>query len=145
MHRVLCFGEVLWDVLPHGFYLGGAPLNVAFHLRQLGLDPVIVSAVGEDALGDEARSAIEASGVDVSAVSRHASWPTGTALVELDAALLLGDDDVEAHGLWSRSRRGHRRVPRPLARGRSRCGPGRSGQALAKAARLRAPTNGRLR
>ena len=86
MHRVLCFGEVLWDVLPHGFYLGGAPLNVAFHLRQLGLAPVIVSAVGEDALGDEARSAIAASGVDGGAVGRHASWPTGTALVELDAA-----------------------------------------------------------
>lgn len=85
MNRVLCFGEVLWDVLPQGCYLGGAPLNVAFHLRQLGLRPVIVSAVGEDALGDEARSAIEASGVDVSAVSRHASWPTGTAVVELDA------------------------------------------------------------
>ena len=43
--KVLCFGEVLWDSLPRGLFPGGAPLNVAYHLRKFGLRPLVVSAV----------------------------------------------------------------------------------------------------
>lgn len=53
MSEVVCFGEVLWDVLPHGRFLGGAPLNVAYHLAHLGYTPRLVSAFGNDPLGDE--------------------------------------------------------------------------------------------
>lgn len=82
---MLCFGEVLWDVLPHGRFLGGAPLNVAYHLTQLDCSATFVSAVGGDALGREALAAIAASGVGVAAVSVHSVLPTGTARVHLDA------------------------------------------------------------
>lgn len=85
MHRVLCFGEVLWDLLPHGRFLGGAPLNVAYHLARLDCVPVLASAVGADALGREAITAITAAGIDAGGVALRTAWPTGTAVVRLDA------------------------------------------------------------
>lgn len=50
---VICFGEVLWDCLPKGIFAGGAPINVAYHLRRFGIDAVPVTAVGNDFLGGE--------------------------------------------------------------------------------------------
>ena len=47
----VCFGEILWDMLPDGPQPGGAPLNVAYHLTKLGVDTSIVSRVGNDANG----------------------------------------------------------------------------------------------
>lgn len=81
---VVCFGEVLWDVLPGGERLpGGAPLNVAYHLRKLGLDPVVVSAVGRDQDGDDLLKWMRKAGLSVKAVSR-AGHPTGRAEVHLE-------------------------------------------------------------
>lgn len=85
MHRVVCFGEVLWDILPRERFLGGAPLNVAYHLARLGCSPVLASAVGRDDLGQEALTAIMAGGVDAAGVAHHPSLATGTAIVRLDA------------------------------------------------------------
>jgi fructokinase len=50
-YPVVCFGEILWDVLPHNTVPGGAPLNVAYHLRKLGLQPALISRVGLDIYG----------------------------------------------------------------------------------------------
>ena len=50
---ILCFGEALWDCLPKGLFAGGAPINVAYHLRQFGLNALPVTAVGGDFLGGE--------------------------------------------------------------------------------------------
>lgn len=50
---VVCVGEILWDVLPTGKVLGGAPVNVCWHAAQLGADARILSAVGQDDLGRE--------------------------------------------------------------------------------------------
>lgn len=50
---VVGIGEVLWDMLPNGRKIGGAPANFAYHVSQFGLDGCVVSAVGDDALGDE--------------------------------------------------------------------------------------------
>ena len=50
-HPVVCFGETLWDVLPHAKLPGGAPMNVAYHLNKLGKNPAIISRVGTDELG----------------------------------------------------------------------------------------------
>jgi fructokinase len=86
MPRVLCFGEILWDLLPRGRFLGGAPLNVAYHLARLGCDVTLASAVGRDALGDEALARISSAGVGALSVLRHATLPTGTAEVQLDSA-----------------------------------------------------------
>lgn len=84
MARVLCFGEVLWDCLPRGRYLGGAPLNVAYHLRKLGVESFIVSAVGTDDLGDEALASLRNQNVSTQFVERSKTRPTGTVQVELD-------------------------------------------------------------
>ncbi len=51
---VVGLGEVLWDVLPEGAKLGGAPANFAFNVGQLGFPAVAISAIGRDSLGDEA-------------------------------------------------------------------------------------------
>lgn len=50
---VICFGEILWDILPTGKKPGGAPMNVAYHLHQLGIDSAIISRVGNDLPGEE--------------------------------------------------------------------------------------------
>ena len=47
----ICFGEILWDVLPDGPMPGGAPLNVAYHLNKLGLSTSIISKIGNDEKG----------------------------------------------------------------------------------------------
>jgi fructokinase len=76
-------GEVLWDLLPDGPRLGGAPCNVLVHLRRLGHEAVFVSAVGDDDLGAAARGDLEALGLDTRFVA-VAPAPTGRADVELD-------------------------------------------------------------
>ena len=50
--KVICFGEVLWDIFPEGEKIGGAPLNVALRLKALGISTAIVSKVGRDLLGE---------------------------------------------------------------------------------------------
>ena len=52
-HIVVGMGEALWDVLPEGKKIGGAPANFAYHVSQFGLESRVVSAVGEDKLGME--------------------------------------------------------------------------------------------
>lgn len=83
---IACFGETLWDILPRGIFLGGAPLNVAYHLSRHGVTAVPVSAVGRDFLGDEALRRIASWGVDCRAIARHATRPTGTVRATLDSA-----------------------------------------------------------
>jgi fructokinase len=83
---LFCFGEILWDILPHGRFLGGAPLNVAYHLRRLGNDVRLISAVGRDRLGDEAVQRVRNVGLEGSLIGRHESLPTGAVEVTLDAA-----------------------------------------------------------
>ncbi|MBX3732787.1 MAG: carbohydrate kinase [Verrucomicrobiae bacterium] len=82
---VVCLGEVLWDLLPAGPQLGGAPANVAVHARSLGARAALVSRVGDDAPGRQAVAALAARGVDTAAVSTDPDLPTGTVGVELDA------------------------------------------------------------
>ena len=56
---IVGIGEALWDVLPEGKKLGGAPANFAYHVSQFGLESCIVSAVGDDALGQEIKDNFE--------------------------------------------------------------------------------------
>jgi fructokinase len=83
---VVCFGEVLWDCLPKGLFLGGAPINAAYHLAQQGLNVLPVTAVGKDFLGDEILRRVTAWGVDVAFIARDRDWPTGTVVATLDRA-----------------------------------------------------------
>jgi fructokinase len=83
---VLCFGEVLWDSLPGGLFLGGAPFNVAYHLRSLGIDALMVSAVGDDALGGIIRRRAAEKGIPTGLLGTEPSAPTGLVHVSLDGA-----------------------------------------------------------
>ena len=57
-------GEVLWDMLPDGKILGGAPVNFAYHASQLGAVGVAISSVGDDGLGHEIMDSVDAKGVE---------------------------------------------------------------------------------
>jgi fructokinase len=52
-HQVVCFGEILWDILPGGAQPGGAPMNVAYHLQNLGNNPALITKVGLDDHGQK--------------------------------------------------------------------------------------------
>lgn len=74
-------GEVLWDLLPDGKILGGAPVNFAYHAMQLGAVGVAVSSVGNDELGREIIDSVNSKGIEnCIAVNTH---PTGTVGVTL--------------------------------------------------------------
>ncbi len=83
--RPLIVGEVLFDVMPDGTHvLGGAPFNVAWHLQEFGLRPLMITRVGADDSGDEVLAAMESWGMDTSGVQRDDAHPTGQVQVELD-------------------------------------------------------------
>jgi fructokinase len=74
---VVCFGEILWDVLPTGPQPGGAPFNVAVHLHQLGQPVALISRVGTDEPGRELLAFIAAKGLATTYVQHDPSHPTG--------------------------------------------------------------------
>jgi fructokinase len=80
---ILALGEILWDLLPAGKQLGGAPANFAYHASQLGGDARIVSAVGQDDLGREMLDLLHARGLDSAQVVIDGEHPTGTVSVSL--------------------------------------------------------------
>ena len=83
---VVGIGEVLWDMLPGGKQLGGAPANFAYHANALGARGAVVSRVGNDELGREILARLDALGVDRTHVSTDPDHPTGTVDVRVDAA-----------------------------------------------------------
>lgn len=109
-------GEVLWDRFPDSARLGGAPLNVAVHLKRLRHDPLLVSAVGADALGEKAKQAITALGLNTRLLQSTDQHPTGSATVRLGAkgdtsfaierpaaydAVVLSDATLGGIGSWN--------------------------------------------
>ena len=80
---VVGMGEALWDVLPEGKKLGGAPANFAYHVSQFGLDSRVVSAVGDDKLGVEILDNFREK--QLNCMIEIVPYPTGTVQVELDA------------------------------------------------------------
>ncbi len=81
---VIGMGEALWDVLPDGKKIGGAPANFAYHVSQFGLPGLAISAIGDDPLGAEL-----VKNFDEKKVPYHLAtvpYPTGTVQVEVDAA-----------------------------------------------------------
>lgn len=80
---VIGIGEALWDMLPGGKKLGGAPANFAYHARQFGLEGMTISAIGHDALGEEIVEALEAHALPYHL--NRVDYPTGTVQVTLDA------------------------------------------------------------
>lgn len=82
---VIGIGEVLWDLLPAGKQLGGAPANFAYHAHALGAEALVVSRVGDDALGREILDRLRGLGLRTDGISTDPSAPTGTVSVALDA------------------------------------------------------------
>ncbi len=82
--NIVCIGEVLWDLLPEGPQLGGAPSNLACHVAGLGGRATLISRVGDDDLGRRALSILSGKGVDVSRVVVDSAAPTGTVGVTLE-------------------------------------------------------------
>ena len=79
------FGEVLFDHFPDGRrVLGGAPFNVAWHLRAFGEQPFLVSRVGEDEDGEEVQRAMRAWGMDRAGLQADPNLPTGRVQVRFD-------------------------------------------------------------
>src|SRR3954466_11535813 len=76
-------GELIWDLLPEGKRMGGAPTNFAYMARLLGNRSAVASRVGRDALGREAPAALEAAEVSTEYVQVEAEHPTGTVGVRL--------------------------------------------------------------
>jgi fructokinase len=97
----LCFGEILWDFLPDGLFLGGASLNAAYHLHRHGVDTRVVSAVGRDVLGDELLRRCTNWGLSTDGIAQLEDVPTGHVRVAIGRN---GDArfDIVNHVAWDK-------------------------------------------
>jgi len=87
---VVCFGETLWDFLPEGKLPGGAPVNVAYHLKQLGKNPAVITRIGNDGLGKELKEVYESKNIDTRFFQVDEEHATGKVF-----ATLKEDNEVE--------------------------------------------------
>lgn len=81
---VVGIGEILWDILPSGKKLGGAPANFAYHAGELGCEAYIISSVGNDKLGNEILDILNTLGLSSRYIQIDECHPTGTVEVQLD-------------------------------------------------------------
>lgn len=94
---VVGMGEALWDVLPEGKKIGGAPANFAYHVSQFGLPSCVVSAVGDDNLGKEIVENFTSKGLNQ--LIAVVPYPTGTVQVEIDPAG-IPQYDIKENVAW---------------------------------------------
>lgn len=80
---VVGIGEALWDILPEGKQIGGAPANFAYHVSQFGLQSQVVSAIGDDKLGNEILENFQDKGLHT--LIEKVAYPTGVVQVQLDS------------------------------------------------------------
>lgn len=79
---IVGIGDILWDCLPEGRKIGGAPANFAYYTKQFGYDSMVVSAVGNDVLGMEIREVLDTAGLEY--ILDVPEYPTGTVVIDLD-------------------------------------------------------------
>nr|WP_315172589.1 carbohydrate kinase [uncultured Flavobacterium sp.] len=82
--KIICFGEVLFDVFPTHRKIGGAPLNVALRMASLGINAQIISRVGNDEIGKELLHFIEENGVATDTIQVDENLSTGEVIVQLN-------------------------------------------------------------
>ncbi len=92
--KILGIGELVWDMLPAGKQLGGAPVNFAFWCNRLGAEGYPVTAIGKDSLGDEVVAWLENTGLDLRHIQRN-GHPTGVVNVTLSEGGIPAYDIVE--------------------------------------------------
>lgn len=83
---VVGLGEILWDLLPSGRQLGGAPANFAYCSHLLGDRGIVASRVGRDQLGEDIRESLRKAGISEEFVQADDSQPTGTVRIQVDSA-----------------------------------------------------------
>ncbi len=76
-HDVVCYGEILWDVLPDKSLPGGAPMNVAYHLKKLGANPAMITRIGKDEYGQKLVDLLSRSGITTDYVQVDEGHLTG--------------------------------------------------------------------
>lgn len=104
-HSVVCFGEILWDVLPSGARPGGAPMNVAYHLKKLGLAPAVITRIGNDERGEQLLQLLKNNNITTGFIQKDAAQPTGVVVATLnekaeatyDIVQPVAWDFIEAH------------------------------------------------
>lgn len=82
--NILCFGEILWDMLPGGAKPGGAPLNVSIHLKRQNLQPILVSKIGNDQEGKALLDFLDKSGLNTDYIQKDNELPTSQVLIHID-------------------------------------------------------------
>ena len=82
--KIAAFGELLWDLLPNGKVLGGAPANFIYRINSFGDDGTLLSKVGDDKAGKDAREALINLGVSDENVQTDYEFPTGSVKVKID-------------------------------------------------------------
>ncbi|MFT4061355.1 MAG: carbohydrate kinase [Edaphocola sp.] len=82
--RIVCYGEVLWDIFPTGKKAGGAPFNVSYNLKKMGVDSHMVSKVGNDELGSQLLGRVAAWGIPTIDCQLDDHFETGTVLAHID-------------------------------------------------------------
>lgn len=88
--KIAAFGELLWDLLPNGKVLGGAPANFIYRINSFGDNGTLLSKVGNDKAGREAREALRNLGVSDENIQTDYEFPTGSVKVKIDE---LGNAD----------------------------------------------------
>ncbi len=76
--NIVSFGEILWDHIGDGWYIGGAPFNLAAHCARMGASAALVSSVGDDDLGRRALAAVRECGIETGFIRVNRRLPTGT-------------------------------------------------------------------
>ncbi|HCU18116.1 MAG: hypothetical protein A2X05_04235 [Bacteroidetes bacterium GWE2_41_25] len=82
--KIAAFGEVLWDLLPDESILGGAPFNFTYRINSIGNEGLMISAIGDDALGEKALKAISELQISDQYIQINPGYPTGTVNVFFD-------------------------------------------------------------
>jgi len=83
-HEVVCFGEALWDILPDAAMPGGAPMNVAYHLKKLGLNPAVITRIGIDKYGEGLVNMLAKHGVCTDYFHADNVHPTGLVYAKIN-------------------------------------------------------------
>lgn len=80
---IVCYGEVLWDVFPTHTKPGGAPMNVAYHLKKFGIRSKMISRVGNDILGEQLTALLDSWGIPSENCGKDSDYPTGSVKAEV--------------------------------------------------------------
>jgi len=92
---VMCFGEVLFDLLPTGKVEGGAPMNVAIQLKNLGVSSGIISRVGNDSFGEALISFLQRKGLSTNTIQKDATHHTGIVDVDMSNPMNVKYDIIQ--------------------------------------------------